>query len=419
MVHWVYPGAIHTRFEHTLGVLTQTQRLINALNSFPTKVNGTVEIPRNISLTLRLSALLHDVGHGSFSHVSEKALGNFVAYQLVIAEFNKKYGTDKAQLSEIAAYYIIRSKSFSSLVDTLFGSVDGWPQLNTDLEANKIDVINAVSLCIIGKKFDDEHPTAQDMISGPYDADKIDYLMRDALYCGVPNVVDTSRLVQKLELKYVPENMVPHHLLKGLRAGLTGYKLFGLKASGARVLDELVMARTFLYSKVYRHQKVQAIESMIEALFRSFAKLVSMPDLLALSFHFSDEEILSMTSENFVRRAEAKGIKISAQGDAETFIPTIGHITERIRDRRLFVRVVQIESSYPNDPHGEDNQQKRNLILLNNDLKNQQKLSALKDQIVNEIEWLATHAPNLFRGTRDLTSDFALAITSPSSASGN
>lgn len=40
VVHWVYPGAIHTRFEHTLGVVSQTQSLVNALNSFPTRSNG-------------------------------------------------------------------------------------------------------------------------------------------------------------------------------------------------------------------------------------------------------------------------------------------------------------------------------------------------------------------------------------------
>lgn len=419
VVHWVYPGAIHTRFEHTLGVVSQAQNLINALNSFPTRSNGDSEISRSISQTIRLAALLHDVGHACFSHVSEKAMNNFVQYQVAIAQFNREKGVDKSQLSEIAAYYMIQSSSFRRLLDALFGKTDGWPQLSSDFEKNKVEVIDAVSKIVISKKFSDQYPTAQDLISGPFDADKIDYLMRDALYCGVPNVVDTSRLVQKLQLVSVPEGSVPKHLQEGLKAGITGYRLFGIKASGARVLDELVMARTFLYSKVYRHQKVQAIEAMVEALFRAFAKQIGQKNLLSLSYHLSDEEILSLNSENFQRRVAAIGLACDREGDAATHLPVIGKLTSRIKGRRLFSRVMQLESSYPGDPHGESEAQKRNLIRLNNDLKNVQKLGELKDKLVSEINWITQNAPNLVRGSHDVLTDYALAITPPSAASGN
>lgn len=346
-------------------------------------------------------------------------MNNFVQYQVAIARFNRENGVDKSQLSEIAAFYMVRSPSFKRMLDALFGKTEGWPQLTSEFEKNKSEVIDAVSKIIISKKFSDEYPTAQDLISGPFDADKIDYLMRDALYCGVPNVVDTSRLVQKLELISVSETSVPKHLQDGLKAGIAGYRLFGIKASGARVLDELVMARTFLYSKVYRHQKVQAIEAMVEALFRAFAKQVGQQNLLPIAYNLSDEEVLSFTSENFERRVHALGLSINDDSDAPTHLPVVGKLTSRIKSRRLYARVMQLESSYPGDPHGENEKQKRNLIQLNNDLKNVQKLGELKDKLVEEIDWIIRNAPNLVNGPQDVMTDYALAITPPSGASGN
>ncbi len=63
MARLVYPGALHTRFDHTLGVLHVAGRLCQQLN-----------IDRHHTNIIRLAALLHDIGHGPFSHVSESIL---------------------------------------------------------------------------------------------------------------------------------------------------------------------------------------------------------------------------------------------------------------------------------------------------------------------------------------------------------
>jgi len=71
VAHWTYPGAVHTRLEHTLGVVHQIQVLVDSLNSTAESVPRIGDEWANL---LRLAALCHDVGHGFMSHVSENAL---------------------------------------------------------------------------------------------------------------------------------------------------------------------------------------------------------------------------------------------------------------------------------------------------------------------------------------------------------
>jgi HD superfamily phosphohydrolase len=68
VVHWVYPGAGHSRLEHSLGAVHQVQRLIESLNRHAGEALGADWV--NL---LRLAALVHDIGHGLMSHVIENA----------------------------------------------------------------------------------------------------------------------------------------------------------------------------------------------------------------------------------------------------------------------------------------------------------------------------------------------------------
>ena len=74
VVHRAYPGAVQTRFEHTLGVIFQTQALIQAINRLSTESKTNSIVERNYEQIIRIAAILHDVGHAVFFHVSEFAL---------------------------------------------------------------------------------------------------------------------------------------------------------------------------------------------------------------------------------------------------------------------------------------------------------------------------------------------------------
>jgi HD superfamily phosphohydrolase len=93
VVHWVYPGATHSRFEHSLGVLHQAQQLVNAINQASGAGPGAAPIDSVMSALVRLCAILHDIGHGVFSHVSEHALARRIDLKLAL-QFRCPYPRD-------------------------------------------------------------------------------------------------------------------------------------------------------------------------------------------------------------------------------------------------------------------------------------------------------------------------------------
>ncbi len=140
----VYPGANHSRFEHSIGTMYLASRL--ALN---------LELDEDTQTLVRSCALLHDAGHGPFSHVSEGVIDS--SHEELTSKLIKE-----SQLGDIL------SEKFS---------------------------INEIIKVISGKG-----PLGQ-MISGELDVDRMDYLLRDSYYTGVAyGVIDVERLIFNMKL---------------------------------------------------------------------------------------------------------------------------------------------------------------------------------------------------------------------------
>jgi HD superfamily phosphohydrolase len=160
----VYPGATHTRFEHSLGAYHLARRALIQL-----------EAPEADSLPIRLAALLHDVGHYPFSHALEEA------------------GLPRHE--DLAARHL----------------ASGGP-LAAALEA--IGVSPPVLLALIQGT---SRSPLGGIVSGSLDVDKLDYLSRDATMCGVPyGVIDVDRLLTALTLDAAGRGLAIH--AKGLAA---------------------------------------------------------------------------------------------------------------------------------------------------------------------------------------------------------
>lgn len=144
-INLIYPGANHSRFEHSIGALYLASRLADSI--------GLDEDKKSL---LRICALLHDVGHGPFSHVSEPALN--VPHE----EFTS---------------YVIKNSEITDV-------------LNEKYKINKIDdIIHGKS--VLGQA-----------ISGELDVDRMDYLLRDSHYTGVAyGTIDVERLIYNLKLE--------------------------------------------------------------------------------------------------------------------------------------------------------------------------------------------------------------------------
>ncbi len=199
MAHLVYPGALHTRFDHTLDVLHVAGRLCEAL-----------DVEDEAAGTIRFAALLHDVGHGPFSHVSEQILDDLA--RLAASPIATR--TDKIH-EQITQRIILRHEALSNALST----------------RDRGDVARLLKSGLGCQLY-------RDIISGPLDADKQDYLLRDSYFCGVRyGVYDIDRLHNSL-----------------CRSSDGGDDFLAVESDGVHALEQFVLAKYYLTTQVYRHK---------------------------------------------------------------------------------------------------------------------------------------------------------------------
>lgn len=390
VVHWVYPGAVHTRFEHTLGVLHQIQQLITAINE-AAPVRDAPPISSADSSILRLCALLHDIGHGVFSHVSEHALIRQDKLRTALTAFARSEGLEKVQLSELVAYFMIGSPAFLQMLETLHNSTSNTINLAPSASENARQIAKKIQNAIVGRSISDSVPLLHELVSGPLDADKLDYFTRDSKLAGIPSVLDISRLTQKITVQVFDSGNLPPTVARQVSGSHPKYYLFGLKWSGAAVLDELHLARVLLYAKIYRHQKVLAAEAMVEALFEALNDGGNTPiiDLVRLAYLYSDDQLLW---------ADPQGVLAAAKlnSASSSILPFVRDVLARLRNRDLYVNALSIRPSYPSDPWANDELQTKGLRALVIDLHNPVKAREFRQKLVSQILKLKEIMPSAF-----------------------
>ena len=223
----VYPGANHTRFEHSLGAMHLASLLCRHLGF------GTAE-----TRTICCAALLHDIGHGPYSHASERLMQEYTQFS---------HDDIREQLKE--------------------------PILAKQLEKNSISPDEVAALISGSHRY-------AGIIHGDLDVDRMDYLLRDAHYTGAPyGNFDAERLTKSLA---VVDNTIV------------------LNDSGISAAESLLIARTLMGPSVYYHHACRIAEEMFLLACRShFRKdvdavreFLTMDDVTATALLLnSDEEI--------------------------------------------------------------------------------------------------------------------------------
>lgn len=333
VVHLVYPSARHSRLEHCIGVMHQVSKIVDAVNE---AAPADARIDPAIRRTLRLAALVHDIGHGVMSHVSENAINNADVVALRLA-FQNEHGTDsERQLSEIAAYYMVRSAAFAELLERA-ARIGGVPEgeLLQTVSAGSSQRAQHIANAIIGKMFDEKFPMAHELISGPFDADKMDYMARDAKMTGIPVVTDFTRLTQKLRAATIPATALPSDLARSVDVSNGSVLVVGVTRTGRRALDEMALGRVLMFDKVYRHHKVRASEMMVKAVIN--AGLRHLTDAIEkVPYLYHDEQLLDVTAMQLERDFHGD---VDAALRAEFVVAE--DIASRLRDRNLFVRAYE------------------------------------------------------------------------------
>lgn len=282
----VYPSAHHTRFEHSLGVCTLAS---NTFDAFRTNNDGELvdiakalepnteaaETIRRWREELRLAALLHDTGHSLFSHTSEQVYSQIDLLQEAATELSKFVGRKKGE-GEVLSFCFSRTEGFAKLLQRSQNNV-----VKQGERPCAIDLDN-VSLLIVGRS---KHPFLQfmgDIISSDLDADKLDYLLRDASFAGLPLRYDLDRYLYTVRIAK-DKLLDGEGYLQGLYASLgvnverksatssipapyyEAYRL-RLPRQAMSTVEQIVICKFMLFSYIYHHKKVRASEGLLALL---------------------------------------------------------------------------------------------------------------------------------------------------------
>ena len=286
-----YPSAHHTRFEHTLGVLSVTTKMISRINqdesadalppaAAPDECRRRIP-PRDVRL-LRLAALLHDVGHCFFSHLSESYYGSTREMGELIRENPVFSG---AQPHEIFGFIIINTATFRRF----FAEQTDFPLDGDDPDT----LLQTVGRMIVGAPVPPREEDGvllrpaylTDMINGRFDADSLDYLRRDTYATGLALTYHIDRVLYKLCLADREITLEDGSTI--IERHLT------VPVSGISTVEEMVFSKLMLTRYIYQHQKVIAVESLVGdvvAGMRRAGRLSHPCDFL----YFCDDDILSL-----------------------------------------------------------------------------------------------------------------------------
>lgn len=283
LAYLAFPSAEHSRFTHALGALAMGTRAFDVLVSNGAIFFGSAAGAAYQRRLVRASLLLHDIGHGPFSHSCESVLG--IAHE--------RRTIDLIALPDLA-------DAIASL----------------DVEAS--DVLGL----ILGDPAS-RYPALRELVSGPnLDADRMDYLLRDSYFTGV----STGR--------YDAEQLIAS--LRPLE--LDGRLVVGIDRRGVVALESFVMARYMMFASVYFHHTTRMFERVLHDVLRDL-----WPDPRALDsatefLRWDDLRVLNTLDDNRSEAARAlrnrlRIYALAAEFNAERDLSTFEACHAALRER--------------------------------------------------------------------------------------
>ena len=211
LAHFAYQGAEHSRFTHSLGAFHLATRIL-------AKLSNSYKLDEADRIAVRAAALLHDIGHGAFSHVVESIL-----------DFHHENFTIEAVLS----------------TETGVGRC---------LREYSAELPERVAAIIKG----DFRPMAlAQLVSSQLDVDRMDYLLRDSLFTGVKyGVYDLEWIIKSIEINEADDQLY-------------------VSAPGIYAVEDYLQARYYMFRQVYFHRTLRSAEAVLRALLRRALDVVA------------------------------------------------------------------------------------------------------------------------------------------------
>lgn len=254
----VYPGATHDRFSHMLGAMYVAGRVWDNIMTVSGDVLRGVYADADLAYfrrMLRFAALLHDVGHAPFSHVSESLMPKFAATEAPRAWYREKQLSRRAEHEDFSVMMIAALGRDPAVPIDLTEAQDVASLLHHDVAPSKAWT----------KRFAGHdgaiHQLLSSLISGELDVDRMDYLLRDSHYTGVAyGVYDMDHLVRNLGVAVV-----------GGRPTLT------IDSTAMRAFEDFLLARYHMFLQVYHHKTTSGFDHFLKQAFANREVDIKVP----------------------------------------------------------------------------------------------------------------------------------------------
>lgn len=241
---FVYPGATHSRFSHSIGVFHNARQLLRLIKrEIEMKRAEGIFNERRAQVAV-LAALLHDLGHGPFSHAFEEALR-------AISDRRSRGGKSSVKKHEIWTAEIVENKA--GQIFKVLNERDGFAQEIADLlrADTPTDMYHAI-------------------VSSSFDADRLDYLRRDRHMTGTGvGAIDFGWLMDNVRVASIDVSPA------GDDNGDAVYRhSFCLSYKARDAAEDFLLARYRLYTNVYLHKTTRGIEQLLSAVFCRAADVI-------------------------------------------------------------------------------------------------------------------------------------------------
>jgi HD superfamily phosphohydrolase len=271
---YTYQGAEHSRFTHSLGAFHLMSRVLDRLSE-------KHQIEKQDHAAARAAALLHDVGHGSFSHVMEKVLG-----------FHHEKWTVEVLLSE------------ATEIGQLLGSY------STELPAKVAAIIEG--------KF---RPAAlAQLVSSQLDVDRMDYLLRDSLMTGAKyGIYDLEWIINALAIDEENDRIY-------------------VAARGLYAVEEYLQARYYMFRQVYFHRTLRSAEAVLRSILRRALRLLETGEPVWYAPETAFEKVLRRTPLVITEHLEVddSDVLFHVKQWQRASDGILGDLSRRFIGRRLF-----------------------------------------------------------------------------------
>ena len=276
--HQVYHAAEHSRFSHSLGVYEIVRRMVNEVEGLKDALSEEEQIE------VMLAGMLHDIGHGPFSHSFESVL-----------EFNHEKMGALILLGESTIHNVLVSH-------------------HPDLPKHIVDIL----------QHKHSNPILNQVVSGQLDADRMDYLLRDAYFTGTSyGTFDLERVLRTLRLH--DDKLV-------------------VKESGVHTIEDYIMARYHMYWQVYYHPVSRSFETILVRFFKRLVVLNAVDPGISKRFAmfgpFFHEGYPTLKEHFELDEAACLYAFTLARQESDAILKDLG---TRLMDRRLF-EYAEVES---------------------------------------------------------------------------